>query len=341
MTSPTEESSSKLASSSKKKLKEKQNMGNSLKGSISNSLFSNSSNISRMDASELPSFQADRSSSSDGKMSYLKNHTTEVNSSSSVKGNKKKSGSESSTSGSIGGQGSSSNSTHADSGRKNRPQNRTGRGFSSGSSDGEDDREKEQKQGLSQKTKGSKPVKPGPLESDDEATDSADEGNSGGEERGGRRRGEISGGMLRLRRSDRSVSRKDSSESTNSATSPAPILNSALTTGTIFVESALPKEPMVGPSSPVNMAVGYGASDSMAPSVFDKTPTQSPLGTPTMDSPKLISDRQRSPGTPIPISPSTEATEVCVRPVQGIIITSCNVNVGDYTYMYVYMCMCI
>ena len=118
-------------------------------------------------------------------------------------------------------------------------------------------------------------------------------------------------GVLGLRHSDRLVNRKDSSESTNSANSP--VLNSSLTTK-IFIESALPKEPAIGPSSPVNMAVGYGAAaDSMAPpSVFDKTPTQSPLGTPTMDSPKPMSDGRQSPGTPIPISPpSTEAAEVC------------------------------
>ena len=323
MASPTEESPTKLALSSKKKPKEKSNPGNSLKGGgMSNLLFSGGSNIGRMDASELPSFPNDRSSSSsssDGKLSNFvtgsKNHSTAemVNSSSGPsKGNKKKSGSESSVGGgSSGGQTVMSNSTHADGGSRHR----TGRSFSSGSSDGEDDREKEQqKPRLSRMTKPVKPVKPSPLESDDEATDSADEGNSGGEERGRRRRrGENSTGVLGLRHNDRSVSRKDSSESTNSANSP--VINPSLTTSTIFVESALPKEPAIGSSSPVNMAVGYGAAaDSMAPpSVFDKTPTQSPLGTPTMDSPKPMSDGQRSPGTPIPISPpSTEATEVCL-----------------------------
>lgn len=305
MASPTEEYTGKLAS--KKKTKEKSIAANSLKNSsIPNSLFGSGS------ASELPSFPIDRSStaSSDGKYAMgLKNHsTTSEVASSPVKGSgKKKSGSESSTGG---GQGSLSNSTRG----RNQLQNRSGRGFSSGSSDGEDERVKEEKHRVSSKTKGTKLAKPSPLESDDEATDSADEGNSGGEERGRvrrRRRGEISGGVLGLRQSDRSVSRKDSSESTNSATSP--VLNSTLST--IFVESALPKEPMAGPSSPVNMSVGYGAAESIPPpSVFDKTPTQSPLGTPIMDSPKPESDVQQSPGTPIPISPpSAEATEVHVH----------------------------
>ena len=335
MASPTEESPTKLAPSSKKKPKEKSN-SNSLKGGgMSNSLFSGGGNISRMDASELPSFSNERSSSSsssDGKLSNfvpgLKNHsaTDMVNSGHvSSKGSKKKSASESSIGGgSSGGQSSMTNSTHSTDGGSRHTMsqslaNRTGRSFSSGSSDGEDDREKEpQKPRLSRKTKSLKPVKPGPLESDDEATDSADEGNSGEEERGRRRRGENLTGVLGLRHSDRLVSRKDSSESTNSANSP--VLNPSLTTSKIFVESALPKEPAIGPGSPVNMAVGYGAAaDSMAPpSVFDKTPTQSPLGTPTMDSPKPMSDGQQSPGTPIPISPpSTEATEVC----------SCNTNI--------------
>lgn len=304
MASPTEECTGKLIS---KKKKEKSITANSLKNStMPNSLFGSGSN-----PSELPSFPTDRTStsSSDGKyVMGLKNHSTtaEVTSSPVKERSKKKSGSESSTGG---GQGSLSNSTHGDN-RRNQLQNRSGRGFSSGSSDGEDERVKEEKHRVSSKMKGTKLAKPSPLESDDEATDSADEGNSGEEERGRirrRRRGEISGGMLGLRQSDRS-SRKDSSESTNSATSP--VLNSTLST--IFVESALPKEPMAGP---VNMSVGYGAAESIPPpSVFDKTPTQSPLGTPTMDSPKPESDGQQSPGTPIPISPpSAEATEVCVR----------------------------
>lgn len=308
MASPTEECTGKLTS--KKKNKEKSIMANSLKNStVPNSLFGGGSN-----ASELPSFPTDRSStsSSDGKyLTGLKNHSTtaEIASSPVKERTKKKSGSESSTGG---GQGSLSNSTRGDN-RRNQLQNRSGRGFSSGSSDGEDERVKEEKHRVSSKMKGTKLAKPSPLESDDEATDSADEGNSGGEERGRmrrRRRNEIPGGMLGLRQSDRSVSRKDSSESTNSATSP--VLNSTLST--IFVESALPKEPMAGPSSPVNMSVGYGAAESIPPSsVFDKTPTQSPLGTPTMDSPKPESDGQQSPGTPIPISPpSAEATEVRV-----------------------------
>ena len=326
MESPVEESPGKLT---KKKLKEKTNSASSLKGSMSNSLFNSSnsntsSNVGRMDTPELSSFQNDHtlsSPSSDGKLSNLvsglKNHTAtpEVNNTSSAKHSKKKSGSESSASGASisGGQGSLTNSTHSEGGSR-RGLAHTSRGFSSGSSDAEDEKDKEKKHRLTRRSNAVKPTKPSPLESDDEATDSADEGNSEGEERGRRRRrGDMPGGVLGLRQSNRLMTRKDSSESTNSATSP--MIGSALTTSTIFVESALPKEPLVGPGSPVNMAVGYGAAaDSMPPpSVFDKTPPHSPLGTPTMDSPKMASDGQRSPGTPIPISPpSVEATEVCL-----------------------------
>ena len=329
MASPTEEGFSKLPTS-KRKLKEKSNSSNSLKGgSMSNSLHGIGSggsggggggSVSRMDVSDLPSFQPDHTSS-DGKVSYvhgLKNHATEVNSTSSpVKGGKKKSGSESSASGSSGSQALLPNSAHRDSGsRRSQPHNTSGRSFSSGSSDGEESREEVRKRRLSRKTKG---AKPSPLDSDDEATDSADEGDSGGEGRGRRRREEVTSSGLGLRRSNRSVSRKDSSESTNSATSPV-LNNPSLATSTIFVESALPKDPVVGasgiaqPSSPVNMAVGYGAADAMAPpSVFDKTPAQSPLGTPTLDSPKpplQASHGRESPGTPIHISPSPTPVEV-------------------------------
>ena len=346
MASTAEESPGKLAPSSKKKLKDKSNVGSSLKGAMSNSLFSTSAggSIGRMDMSEMPSFQNDRktsSSSSDGKLGNfvtgLKNHsmTPEV---SSARASKKKSGSESSTSGGSvsGGQGSLTNSAHPDSSGRH-GLSHAGRGFSSCSSDGEDDREKEPKPyRLSRTTKSTKPLKPSLLESDDEATDSADEGNSGGEERGRRRRrGEIPGGVLGLRHSDRLSSRKDSSESTNSATSP--VTNSTPhTTSTIFVESALPKEPTSGP---LNMqAVGYGATaDSVAPpSVFDKTPTQSPLGTPTMDSPKAVLDGQQSPGTPIPISPpSEEPGEVHVCLCVQLCMHVCKACV------WVCLCMCV
>ena len=327
-TTLVEDSPGKVAPPSKKKQKDKSSAGSSLKGSLPNSLLgssgtssnSSSGGVARMDVSELPSFtQNDCSlsstSGSDGKLSNfisgLKNHSTtpEMNSSSTKSSSKRKSGSESSNGGgSSGGQGSSSlqNSTHpitegGSIGRRGLAG--TGRGFSSGSSDGEDEHPKHN---VFRKTQGVKPLPPASsattASSDDEATDSADEGNSGGEERGARRRGR-EGEIPSGRQSDRLMSRKDSSESTNSATSPAP--NPGHTTSTIFVESTLPKEPLSGGNSLVNMAVGYGAAaESMAPTstVFDKTPSHSPPGTPTMDSPKPVSDGVRSPGTPIPLS---------------------------------------
>lgn len=335
-TTSVEDSPSKVASSSKKKPKDKSSSGSSLKGSLPNSLFGGSNSgtsgggVTRMDVSELPAFQQnDRSlsslSGSDGKMgnftSGLKNHsaTPEINSS-PAKSSKRKSGSESSNSGErSGGQGSMTNSTHpSEAGSVGRHGiSGTGRGFSSGSSDGEDE---QPKHNVFRKTRGVKPPQSASavaaassLDSDDEATDSADEGNSGGEERGGRRRGRDGEVATAGRQSDRLMTRKDSSESTNSANSPAP--NPAHTTSTIFVESTLPKEPMNGATSVVNMAVGYGAAaESMAPpsAVFDKTPSQSPPGTPIMDSPKHVSDGARSPGTPITLSPSTtDPPEVC------------------------------
>ena len=349
-TTSLEESPGKVMSSSKKK----KSISSSLKGSISNSIFGGNS-VGRMDASELPSSQNDRlpPSISENRLGNFvtglkQNHsaTPDSNNVSPVKSSKRKSSSESSNNSGVGISSSGSggmkssgmtNSTHTEeSGRGRRGGGGGGSGgsgglsqppsrsFSSGSSDGEDEKEKEeqkQQHRPPRKTK-VKLAKPsptiGPLDSDDdEATDSADEGNSGEEDRGrkGRRAEILSGGVLEMRQSDRLMSRKDSSESTNSANSP--VLNSALATSTIFVESALPKEPMVGSNS---MAVGYGAPpDSMPPpsSVFDKTPGQSPLGTPTMDSPKPPSDPPHSLGTPIPIfPPTTEATEV------------------QYTYMY-------
>lgn len=329
-TTTVEESPSKLPSSTKKKMKEKSI--SSLKGSISNSLFGSNS-TSRMDASELPTFKNDHLNENrlGNFVTGLKsNHSTtpDVNNSSPVKSSKRKSSSESSNSGSCSNNSTSgkglgmTNSTHPEEpvsrrggggGGGSQPTNRS---FSSGSSDGEEEREKEEdiQHRHSRKTKTTKLTKPSPtigsLESDDdEATDSADEGNSGEEERGrkGRRAEILSSGVLGLRQSDRLISRKDSSESTNSATSP--VINST-SNKLIFVESALPKEPMVGP---VNMAVGYGAgADSMAPSssVFDKTPPQSPLSTPIMHSPKPLSDRPHSPGTPILISPPCTASKV-------------------------------
>ena len=341
-TTTVEESPSKVASSSssssKKKLKEKSGSGSSLKGSLSSSLFgaggSNSTGggVGRMDVSDLPSFpQNDHSLPPMGSelklgnfVSGLKNHSSAPELNSSAKSSKRKSGSESSNSGaSSGGQGSMTNSTHPEGGR--RGLSGVARGFSSGSSDGEDERE-QSKHGIFLKTRGVKPPRPAgaattasSVDSDDEATDSADEGNSGGEERAGRRRGRegdiptsIGAGSLASRQGDRLMSRKDSSESTNSATSP--VQSTGHTTSTLLVKSALPKEPMIGPNSPVNMAVGYGAAaESMAPpsAVFNKTPSQSPPGTPTMDSPKLACDGPQSPRTPIPLSsPTTEATEV-------------------------------
>lgn len=310
MASPTEESPNKVLAN-KRKQKDKTSQNSSLKASGPNS-------TSGVDTAEVFQNQSDHEGRmSLGYMQGLKNHTNDLSglSSPAGKGTKKKSGSESSSGG--GQVTSSANSTHRDSGRRNRPQ-RGNRGFSSGSSDGEENGEDSKKQRPPRKTKGTKLMKPSPLDSDDEATDSADEGHSGGEE--GERREREQPGISVLRRSQRSLSRKDSSETTNSATSP---LDASLSAGTIFVESALPKEPLIGagglaqPTSPVNMAVGYGAGDSMAAhSVFDKTPTQSPLGTPSASSPKMALEEQASPGTPIPISPDTPAPEVSVCTVR-------------------------
>ena len=313
MASPMEESPNKVPSS-KRKTKEK---------------FSNSAGKQAGPKSEAKgdlemegSFQNQSNDSAPetklnvGYVQGLKNHTSEVSGLSSLTSNgssKKKSGSESSGGGVQGV--SSTNSTYKDSIRRNRIP-RSGLGFSSGSSDGEENGEDGKQKApppLPRRMKGGKVTKPSPLDSDDEATDSADEGNSGEEDGERRAREQLS--MSGLRRSQRSISRKDSSESTNSATSP---INATLSTSTIFVESALPKESLIGPngvaqpSSPVNMAVGYGAGDSMAaPSVFDKTPpTQSPLDTPTGTSPKITLEEQGSPGTPIHISPDRDDTEV-------------------------------
>ena len=332
-TTTVEDSPSKV--SVKKKQRDKSGSGSSVKGSLSSPLFGgNSSNntsggIGRMDVSELPSFQqndrSSSSSSSDEKVAHfvsgLKNHSVGSgldlgNSGSTKSSGKRKSGSESSN-GSGGQSLMMTNSTPHPEGGGRRGLGGV-RGFSSGSSDGEEERE-QAKHGASRKTHGVKPAKQSAsgaaassVESDDEATDSADEGNSGGEEQSGSRRRrdrEIAGS---LRQSDRLMTRKDSSESTNSATSP--VLTAPRTNSTIFVESALPKEPLIGPNSPVNMSVGYGAAaaGSMPPpsAVFDETPSRTPPGTPTLDSPKLASDGPQSPGTPIPLSPPTETTEV-------------------------------
>lgn len=341
--------SSSPSASSKKKSKEKSGSSSSMKGTLSNSLFGGGSannslmsgggvgGMGKMDVSDLPPFQQNDHSHSltglEGKLSNfvagMKNHSSGLEMNNSSKSSKKKSGSESSngsSSGGVGGGGGGggmmANSTHLDGGGVGRSM---GRGFSSGSSDGED--EKDQKKHIFRKKRGMKlpqsasgaTIATSSIESDDEATDSADEGNSGGEERGSRRAGRkgdaiitttTSGiGSLNLRQGDRVMSRKDSSESTNSATSPIPNPGHS----TVFVESALPKEPLIGP----NMPVGYGAAaESIAPTsgVFDKTTAQSPPGTPTMDSPKLVGDGAQFPGTPIALTPPpVESSEVCIR----------------------------
>ena len=312
MASPTRESPNKL-SASKKKFKEKSsNSGNLLKGSGSNAVISSSSSgcNSKLET-EMSAFQnLNDPASLDGKIStgYMpetKGYPTEVGSGlSGSSKSKKKSDFDSNAS-----QESTSNPGHREGGRRSQL-HRSGRSFSSCSSDEGEENGKSRARLL----RNAKCPKP-PVVSDDEATDSADEGNSGGEEgEKGKREGSGIHNVAGLRRCQHPVSRKDSSESTNSATSP--IDSSALATSTIFIESALPKEPLMGPngltqpSSPVNMAVGYGPSNSIAPppAVFDKTPTQSPLGTPTLDSPKTSSNGPASPGTPIP---SPEVSESC------------------------------
>lgn len=192
--------------------------------------------------------------------------------SSSSKGQKQKSGSESGSSG----HGSSSSSHH---------QSQQGggmRGFgSSGDSDENDDDDKKRRppRGLNKEPKSRVSF----TEDDDEATDSADEG-----------------------RSDEGMD----------FTGYAPVANKSsafeggtslrqTTPGTITVESVAPgiigTTLLTGPQlgSPINMSVGYGVPETMAPRVMDKSPSGSGsrMGTPTQDSPRP-SDGRVTPGTP-------------------------------------------
>jgi len=197
--------------------------------------------------------------------------------SSGSKGQKQKSGSESSSSG------RGSTSSHH--------QSQQGGGIrglgSSGDSDenDEDDKRRRPPRGLNKEPKNGVSF----TEDDDEATDSADEGRSdevmeytsvgytspgGGMNKGVPGK---SGGSLRQ-----------------------------TTPGTITVESVVPgvigSTLLLGPrlGSPINMAVGYGVSESMAPRVMDKSPSESGsrIGTPTLDSPRP-SDGRITPGTPV------------------------------------------
>ena len=192
--------------------------------------------------------------------------------SSSSKSQKQKSGSESGSSG----HGSSSSSHH---------QSQQGggmRGFgSSGDSDENDDDDKKRRppRGLNKEPKSRVSF----TEEDDEATDSADEGRS-------------DEGMDFIGYAP--VANKSSTfESGTSLRQTTP--------GTITVESVGPgiigTTLLTGPQlgSPINMSVGYGVPETMAPRVVDKSPSGSGsrVGTPTLDSPRP-SDGRVTPGTP-------------------------------------------
>ena len=127
------------------------------------------------------------------------------------------------------------------------------------------------------------------LDEDDEATDSADEGDEGKEESD-----KILGSALREK--FESVTTRQQS--------------------TITVESGISGSSPPQMGSPVNMAVGYGATDTMAPRVIDNETPQSPMdGTPTLDSPRPLVDLTIEQVLPmgLPIMPPgmTLISQVC------------------------------
>ena len=214
--------------------------------------------------------------------------------SSGSKSQKQKSGSESSSSGR--GSTSSHHQSHQGGGIR-------GLG-SSGDSDENDDDDKRRKpqRGLNKEPKSRVSF----AEDDDEATDSADEGRSD-EVMEYPNVGYTSPGV--------GMHKNVPGKSGGSLRQTTP--------GTITVESVVPgvigSTLMLGPQlgSPINMAVGYGISESMAPRMMDKSPSGSgsQMGTPTLDSPRP-SDGQVTPGTPVlspVIAPVSQVGSTCTH----------------------------
>lgn len=90
----------------------------------------------------------------------------------------------------------------------------------------------------------------------------------------------------------------------NSATISTPLDNQGAT-GTISVESMAESSRSVESSNAINMIVGYGVPASLQPRALDKTPPESELGTPTLDSPPplLGEDKGMPLATPVPMTP--------------------------------------
>ena len=256
-------------------------------------------------------------------------------------GRQHKGGSKSSTSSSSSHQsGSGSGSRHRQDtagGRSGRGRG-SGRGYSSGSTDSsEDDKDDDDKRRRPYHKRNKEPKsKPGfSDDEDDEATDSADEGvnqdtpNSitldfSPQSQNNENRGHPTGGTKERYRSDlpnslpglggKSVRGSDGLVSTISVESIISSKDSGRVAGSII--------PV--PQSPINMAVGYGIPSAAAapPQVLDNMmdtqPSQQPvenkspqesstdltLGTPTLDSPRPLGNKElNSPGTPPPMSP--------------------------------------
>lgn len=192
---------------------------------------------------------------------------------------KQKSGSESSTSSTQG---------------FTRSSHRSGRNLSSGSDsdeDGDGEKRRRPPRGLKREPKSKVSFLE---EDDDEATDSADEGE-----------GIMDYSGFGARRVGKKSSFEDSGGSVGTAS-------------TITVQS-LPKDGHIGASSPqlaspVNLAVGYGVPESLATHMIDKSPTGSHsgsrMGTPTLDSPRLIEEHDTL-GTPVLSPEIAPVSQVC------------------------------
>lgn len=219
----------------------------------------------------------------------------------------------------------SSNSSSQQSGSGSRSGGgKAGRTFShSGSSDssGDDDDDDEDKRRRHHHKVGNKDAKPKLVDEDDEATDSADEGeedatpNSMIMDFSPPQSNQSEGGtdgssQLNSHRPTSLVTATNHYEGKlavhESATISTPLDNQGAT-GTISIESMAPVESSrsLESSNAINMIVGYGVPASAQPQALDKTPPDSELGTPTLDSPPppLGEDKSTPLATPVPMTP--------------------------------------
>lgn len=75
-------------------------------------------------------------------------------------------------------------------------------------------------------------------------------------------------------------------------------------TGTVAIES-MESSNMVEPSNAINMIVGYGVPASAPPQPVGKSPPESELGTPTLDSPSSLVEEKATPLAATPVPPVT------------------------------------